>query len=157
MLVTAEVNDQKGLVIIDERKAINVEATGIELPQTEDFSFAIWFALPLAMRAGSNLHIDCPVDPVVVRNAEEMSRIWAMWQPHRFAPVKITAPTAAPRVTPVHSENFMFFSGGADSAFAMLERGVRVPSAFAVTVRNPAPHQGSKQHSQRTSRKLHPS
>ena len=121
MLVTAEVKDQKALVTVDEEARINVEASGIELAPTEDFSFAIWIALPIAMRAGSNLLIDCPVDPAVVRNAEAVSRIWSMWQPHRFAPVQITAPAIAPTVTPVHGENFMFFSGGVDSAFAVLD------------------------------------
>ena len=104
--------------------SISYSVNGVELPELTDMSFAVWHLLPLAMRSGSTIHIDGPVDPLTCENAERMSRTWEMWRPADFKAVKVTALAPLPRSGNRQDEVFMF-SGGVDSSYMLLTRGRR--------------------------------
>ncbi len=75
--------------------------------------------VPLAAKLGEPLRIGMPVDPLLVRNVQELTAIWRSWDPslHR---VEVLAGTAD-GVPPVRgSRTAAFFSGGVDSFFTLL-------------------------------------
>lgn len=109
------------------------EIQGIDLPPLADHSFAVWHVLPHAMRRGYDIHIDGPVDPVVIQNAVRFSRTWEMWLPNRFREISITASEEVPFSSNATS-GLSFFSGGIDSTYMLLEQGKRMPEAVALTV-----------------------
>jgi hypothetical protein len=103
-----------------DRTTYHVE--GVDLPELSDHSFAIWHALPTAMLRGEDILIDGPIDPVAAVNAEKLSRIWAMWMPIDFRPVRLVdgarmlPPKRGPR------ERMLFYSGGVDSTYHLISR-----------------------------------
>ena len=46
--------------------------------------FAIWAALPIAMRYGGTLQINGSTSTLARRNAEDLSVIWSTWMPKLF-------------------------------------------------------------------------
>jgi hypothetical protein len=96
-----------------------VTVEGIDLPDPLDASFAAWFALPIAMQRGCDLHIEAPLDPVVAANAEKLSTIWQMWVPNRFSAVRVTGEAWHPKQG-FRGDGLMLYSGGVDSTSALL-------------------------------------
>lgn len=114
-------------------KPILYRVRGIEMPELSDMSFAVWHLLPFAMRDGSSIHIDGPVDPVILEKAERMSRTWEMWRPREFRSVKVTALPSQAGPTD-RTGDLSMFSGGIDSTYMFLEHGRRQSPSAALTV-----------------------
>jgi hypothetical protein len=106
-----------------EMRGSGIDATydvaGLDLPPLTDFSFAVWHLLTKAMQTGEPIHIDGPVDPVVIANAERISRIWEMWQPSSLRQVRVTASEEAVPAEPAKGE-VVFYSGGVDSTHLLV-------------------------------------
>lgn len=92
---------------------------GFVAPQPD---FAVWGALPFAMRQGARLKLHFAVDPVVLANARELARLWAMWLPEVYAPIEIDADEESVPPPPAASDSVMLFSGGVDSTYALLRQ-----------------------------------
>lgn len=114
--------------------SIYLETTGFDIEHVSD-DLAVWMFLPIAMKCGKNLHIKGTIDPVVARNAEKLSYIWAMWVPGLYSPIKVTANHCMP-TAPVQerASEVILFSGGIDSTHAMIKRGKAGNGNLAVTV-----------------------
>ena len=108
---------------------------------------------PLAMALGEPLHIDRPVDTILLANVCERMRIWKCWYP-RLTMVAIEAERSD---SPVKNERktCSFFSGGVDAFFTALyydrteDPLVRVPIddlinvwGFDIPLRNVQAHEG---------------
>lgn len=117
-------------------KPVVYDVTGTELPELTDHSFAVWHLLPGAMKTGGPIHIDGPVDPVVMANAEKFSRVWELWEPANFREVKVTASEEAPPTTAAggRRERLVCFSGGVDSTHMLLQSGVQEEAGTALTI-----------------------
>lgn len=110
------------------------EISGADLSPLTDHSFAVWHLLPGAMKQGSDIHIDGPVDPVVIANAREFSRIWELWEPHKFHEVSITASEEAVLPESKRRPQLVCFSGGIDSTHMLLRLGVQEERGTTLTV-----------------------
>ncbi len=75
--------------------------------------------LPLAFERGEPMRICAPVDPVLLRNAEEIQRIWSEWFPP-LKPVRIIVERLAESPPAGGGKTGLFFSGGVDSFFSLL-------------------------------------
>jgi len=113
---------------------ISYEVSGVDLPQFSDVSFAVWNLMPTAMASGSSIHIRGTVDPRVIVNAEKLSQIWEMWMPGTYRQVKVSADEVRPTVKAARKQDIVFFSGGVDSTFYLLERGARPTPGFVLTI-----------------------
>ena len=82
-------------------------------------NFAVWFALPIAMRLGRNIHIAGTVSPTAARNAERLSHLWETWKPELFTSISVTADTMAETPPSRTEKRLMAFSGGLDSTVAL--------------------------------------
>jgi len=84
-----------------------------------------WLAcgLPLAMHRREPLHVDAPVDAMLLDGMTDVARLWAAWFPP-FQPVPVTvASVTGPPVAPEPAGRVgAFFSGGVDSFFTLLRR-----------------------------------
>lgn len=80
--------------------------------------------LPIAMRTRSDLHIEAPVDEVLMRGAVQAQRLM-----HKgfldFTRVRVTAPSA-PVATTAAPGTACFFSGGVDSFYSALTANARI-------------------------------
>ena len=114
--------------------AITYEVFGMDLPEMADVSFAIWHLVPQAMVSRSSIHIKGVVDPLVIRNAKRLSRIWEMWAPTRFREVKISADEMLSPSRQARGRDIVFFSGGVDSTFYLLNRGQRPRGGHVLTI-----------------------
>lgn len=75
--------------------------------------------LPLALRMGEPLRMTAAVDPVLLRNTEQLMTIWDRWYPeHRT--VKVEAPPAAGGNGSRPGRTGLFFTGGVDSFYSAL-------------------------------------
>ncbi len=110
------------------------ELNGLDLPPVTDAAFAVWHILPWAMKLGFDYHIAAPVDPVVLANAEKLTRIWEMWLPHKFRELRITAEGVPPQPPSVRGRDLTFYSGGIDSTHMLLQLGRRPEPVTAITV-----------------------
>jgi hypothetical protein len=73
--------------------------------------------LPLAVQLEEPLRLPSPVDPQLLRGAEEIMRVWSRWVPG-WRPVPIEAPLAAPHSDPdLAGRTGLFFTAGVDSFF----------------------------------------
>lgn len=106
-------------------RAVEMEIDGIDPPPLTDHSFAVWFALPRAMRSGEPIEVDGPIDPAVIENAGRFTRAWELWRPREFRPVRITGAGEPPQ--PLDSDDrddvLLLYSGGLDSTDMMLQLG----------------------------------
>lgn len=107
---------------------------GIELVPNVDASFAVWALLPMAMQEGFNLHINRPVDPKVIENAELVSQIWEMWVPNIYRSVKVDSEGGWLRAPRERRALVQLFSGGVDSVFSVLQNRDPQNEGFALTV-----------------------
>ena len=80
-----------------------------------------WLAclLPLAASIGEPLRIDEPVDPLLLKNAQSLVRLWKNWYPELHL-VRIEAPNVAPVAAAGPRGTGAFFSGGVDAFFTVL-------------------------------------
>lgn len=108
-------------VSIGERQ-LYFEVLGLEGFLAPQPDFAIWAALPFAMREGARLKLHFPVDPAALRNARELARLWAMWLPEVYAPIEIEADQEATPPPSSTNDSVMLFSGGVDSTYALLRQ-----------------------------------
>ena len=74
---------------------------------------------PAAITLGEPLHLNRPVDGLLLKNAHELMKIWSFWFP-RLKPMPIRAEAAAAGGTPGGSKILSFFSGGVDAFFTVL-------------------------------------
>jgi len=81
--------------------------------------------LPLAMALGEPLEIVGPLDPVLLRNAYRVQRIWRTWYPELHM-VALSGQGDAPAATPAAAA--VFFSGGVDSFYTLLREDPHGPS-----------------------------
>ena len=85
----------------------------VDLNQSAD----AWLPLSLlaAMWAGETLEVDGPVDPVLLRNVDQVSTLMEDWWPDLLTQVQVTVPAAdlQKRASGVGA----FFSGGVDSFY----------------------------------------
>jgi hypothetical protein len=96
-------------------------------------AFVVAGLLP-AMRAGLPLVVDdpAPVCPVLLANLQEIQEIFRLWGPafgQPFQRVEIHAPVAA---APPGRESAVFFSGGVDGTYTLLETPERADAAAFV-------------------------
>lgn len=114
---------------------IYYEVEGIDLPPLRDHNFAVWHALPLALRNGWDLHVDGPVDEEVLRNANCMAQVWEAWQPQQFRAVSVSASeTAGDCNAGERREDVTFYSGGIDSTYMLTRLGRRSARSVALIV-----------------------
>ena len=109
-----------------DRRIVSSDAFEVffELPQADPATdaFALWLALPIAMRLGRPLRIDGAVPRRALENARRLSAIWGMWRPDLFSEVPVTARDeieVAPKARTCRA--IMAFSGGIDSTSALLD------------------------------------
>lgn len=81
--------------------------------------FALWAALPIAMRYGGSLEIGGATSAQARENAEMMSIIWSSWKPALFRPVKVVTSGYPEPAAPVSTKTLALYSGGVDSTFAL--------------------------------------
>ena len=83
--------------------------------------FAIWAALPIAMRYGGTLQINGSTSTLARRNAEDLSVIWSTWMPKLFRPVVVLSEgyIEAAEVNCEAENALMLYSGGVDSTYAL--------------------------------------
>jgi hypothetical protein len=115
-----------------ERGAVSVSSENSEIVFQYDDSniidfdsaiFAAWAVLPIAMAEGHNVIIDGCGDPVAEQNAAQLSRIWSMWIPSKFAPITLSFSQRAEVRDVVREDmDLLLFSGGVDSCFNLLRR-----------------------------------
>lgn len=85
---------------------------------------ALLAMLPVALREGVDVHVRGAVDDVTLANLAEWQHILARWVPDRFQAVAITADsTIVEGAPPRFDGGVTAFSGGLDSAFALLRKG----------------------------------
>ncbi|MFK8250690.1 hypothetical protein [Ancylobacter terrae] len=110
------------------------EVANHDCPPDVSADFAVWAALPFAMRRGEKLHVRGRVDPVSLANAHELSRIWSMWVPEAYTPIEVTADEVAVTPAAPSEDGVLLFSGGVDSTFALLENleAARLTSVLTV-------------------------
>lgn len=137
-----------------------IEVSGIELPVLQDYSFAAWMLLPLAMQKNEPLHIKHPVDPLVIENAVKLGRVWEMWTPESFRAVSLTAETGLANVREVDTDARLFlYSGGVDSSYMLLQPETITPGSYALTIHGldykPANESGFKKLIEKTDPLLH--
>ena len=113
---------------------VHYDVLGFDLPELTDHTFALWHALPFALRKGFNLEICGPVDRLALANAEQLVRIWETWQPTQFRNIRISAwevlDTAKPPILP----RLTLYSGGVDSSYMLLRKGAQPAGATLLTV-----------------------
>ena len=72
-----------------DRRIVSSDAFEVffELPQADPATdtFALWLALPIAMRLGRPWRIDGAVPRRALENARRLSAIWGMWRPDLFS------------------------------------------------------------------------
>ncbi|MCP1168514.1 hypothetical protein [Limimaricola litoreus] len=74
-------------------------------------------SLPVAMRAGRDMHVAAPVCPVLRAGLERLSVIWSAWKPELFQPIRISSDGDA---EPTMGRGLlMAYSGGVDSTHAL--------------------------------------
>jgi len=78
--------------------------------------FLLAFLIP-AMRLGTPLELDLPVDAITLGNLMEWQEAMASWSPGRFKVVPIHAPAGPLPENPDRSGALTAFSGGIDSIF----------------------------------------
>ncbi len=76
-------------------------------------------SLFVAMAGGAGLRIHGEVSPVLLRNLEELSRVWHRWKPDRYRPVEVSADHERERQGPPPARFLAAFSGGVDSLFTL--------------------------------------
>ncbi|MBU2865364.1 hypothetical protein [Pacificibacter marinus] len=99
--------------------------------------FALWAALPIAMRFGGELQIDGATSPIAREKAELLSVIWSAWMPKTFQPVKVVSNGFIDVKPPPAATNkaLMLYSGGVDSTFALkryVEEGNPKPDLLTI-------------------------
>lgn len=124
---------QNEIELTGGNRPILYSVRGIDLPELTDMSFAVWHVLPFAMRDGADIHIDGPVDQMVLDNAQLMTRTWEMWRPREFRSLRITALPAQVNTNP-RSGDLSMVSGGVDSTFMLLDRGRRETPSVGLQV-----------------------
>lgn len=74
-------------------------------------------SLPVAMRAGRDLHVAAQVCPVLRAGLERLSVIWSAWKPELFRAIRVTSDGDA---SPSAGQGLlMAYSGGVDSTYAL--------------------------------------
>lgn len=97
--------------------------------------FAIWAALPIAMRFGGVLQINGSTSAIAREKAEQLSVIWSTWLPKTFRPVRVTSTGFPDAETGVSDRALMLYSGGVDSTFALkryVEEGNPKPDLLTI-------------------------
>jgi hypothetical protein len=112
-----------------------IEVSGVDLPVLDDYSFAVWMLLPLAMRLRLPINVVGAVDKVVLDNARELAKIWELWAPEQFRSIPISAEIQRSNVRKSSSDAKLFlYSGGVDSTYMLLQPGVITSGSHALTV-----------------------
>lgn len=141
---------QKGnrIDLIGARIPVFYEVSGIELPELQDHSFAVWHLLPSSMKSGQPIHIDGPVDPEVIKNAKEFSRIWELWEPTKFRQISITSSEKSlppKQALQKREEKLACFSGGIDSTHMLLNMGIQEKRGTILGIHGMEIHYDNKQ------------
>jgi hypothetical protein len=102
-----------------------IEVSGFDLPPLEEYSFALLFLLPIAMREGISIECPYPVDPVALGNVRKLAEIWQMWVPEKYRSIEIIATgSASASQNRERNAQLFLYSGGVDSTFMLLQPGV---------------------------------
>ena len=98
--------------------------------------FLLAFLVP-AMRLGTPLELDLPVDAVTLNHFMEWQEAMASWSPQRLKVVPIHAPGKTPSEQPAMSGALTAFSGGVDSNFTAWRntRGLNPPMFHAAPLK----------------------
>lgn len=104
-------------------KEIFFECSEIRSPSCD---FAIWGALPIAMRFGGTLRVAGATSARARANAERLSLIWSTWLPKLFKPVRVQSDGYVEPEAVGGSRELMLFSGGVDSTFALKRHALEV-------------------------------
>ena len=97
--------------------------------------FALWVALPIAMRFGGVLQINGATSSIAREKAEQLSVIWSTWMPKTFRPVRVTSTGFPDTETGASDRALMLYSGGVDSTFALkryVEEGNPKPDLLTI-------------------------
>jgi hypothetical protein len=114
--------------------AVHFGVEGIDLPSEADANFAVWALLVAAMEGGFNLHINRPLDPLVVANAQRLTRIWEMWVPSLYRSVTVSGEGGWSRTPRDRLSRVQLYSGGCDSTFAILKHSDLRERGYVATV-----------------------
>ena len=86
-----EVNQSNNRILIKfDGEEIFLETNGYDLPLIKDFSFALFFILPLAMQRNIGIESDLQIDSEVINNCSKLVKIWSTWVPERFSLIEIS-------------------------------------------------------------------
>ncbi len=88
---------------------------------------------PLAALRHEALHIDAPVDALLLDQVREVTRIWAAWYPE-LRSLPITAPIASPGTDGGERRIASMFTGGVDSFFTALRHDAGEGTPATVTI-----------------------
>lgn len=84
-----------------------------------------WLAccMPLAMQRREPLHVDAPVDTMLLDGMHDVARLWTAWfPPLRPVAMTVASVTGPPDTRDTTGRMGAFFSGGVDSFFTLLRR-----------------------------------
>ncbi len=102
-----------------DRLWYSVPEASAHRPRGDANPFAI-ACLFLAMAEDADLRIHGVVSPSLLRNLEELSRVWHRWKPDRYRPVGLHADREQEREASTPRPRFLAaFSGGVDSLFTL--------------------------------------
>jgi len=107
----------------DEGRSID-EVLWADMPEafaadaTERLDAWLLWLLPNAFETGEELVLEGPVDADLLRNAHELTEVWACWRPGK-SPVRVIAEPAGAS-EPRGSRKGLFFTAGVDSFFSLL-------------------------------------
>lgn len=83
------------------------------------------------LRGVDELHIHGPVSRTLLRNLDELQRVWTKWRPGRYRHVALLADEVIDDV-PEGSGAVAAFSGGVDATFAVWQHTIATPSVASI-------------------------
>lgn len=115
------------VIVASDEDTIELRWIDCDRPDIVTHDFAARLFLPIAMAKGCDLVIDGTGSAIAKSNAERLSDIWALWLPDLYSNIRVDfAEEHAGSLSPQQGsmKSLMFFSGGIDSTFALLRRGI---------------------------------
>lgn len=133
MKVSVTIDKTAASVLIEGLPKIEFVTSDLELTQNNNFDFALWALLPIAMRKNQEVKCDFSVSREAYESALKVAKIWARWCPEIF-----TVPRIDVTISDTKSENnlreLLFFSGGIDSTFSALKLNEEGKNVDCLTV-----------------------
>ena len=131
-----EVNQSNNRILIKfDGEEIFLETNGYNLPLIKDFSFALFFILPLAMQRNIGIESDLQIDSEVINNCSKLVKIWSTWVPERFSLIEISTENSyTPIAKKDNNKDLYLYSGGVDSTFMLISDRKEIRENYALTI-----------------------